>query len=34
VPALKSLLNFHSQVLAALGNQKEAEAKVAEAGQL
>lgn len=34
VPILKSLLNFHSQILAALGNQKAADAKTAEAGQL
>jgi tetratricopeptide (TPR) repeat protein len=34
VPVLKSLLNFHSQILTALGNQRAADAKTAEAGQL
>jgi TonB family protein len=34
VPVLKGMLNFHAQILSALGKTKEAEAKVAEAAKL
>ena len=34
VPTLKGLLNFHGQVLSAMGKPEESEAKVAEAGKL
>jgi TonB family protein len=34
VPVLKGLLNFHAQVLSALGKPEEAEAKAAEAAKL
>jgi len=34
VPALKGMLNFHAQILSALGKTQESQAKTAEAGKL
>jgi hypothetical protein len=34
IPALKGLLNFHAQILSALGKDEEARAKLAEASKL
>jgi hypothetical protein len=34
VPVLKGMLNFHAQILSALGKGEEAETKLAEAAKL